>query len=241
MLGRIFMLPLLRPPVESAYFSAPLSWRAFFRARYAGASEDNQMTEIPSAVLDLLEDTRYGVSFPVPSGCQMRFVHEGVDLGGFYAYSQYDGILKAVQAAIIDNKALRDRYRRRPDGKRPYRFQRAPHGTTGVVGVSCGPYFDPRRDKEAYRYQVSWRQNESPRSKTFHLSASANADQHLHAFRTAIQFRKEWEMLLGEFDPTKYKFWRTRRLYEPGHPALPLSYWDKTVKIRVPDLSGFRD
>jgi hypothetical protein len=184
------------------------------------------MSGISSTVLDLLEKTRYGVSFPDPTGCQMRFVHEGVDLGGFYAYSKHGGILEAVQAAIADNKALRDQYRRRPDGKRPYRFHRAPHGTTGVVGVSCGPYFDPRRDKEAYRYQVSWRRNERPRSKTFHLSASATADQHLHSFRTALQFRKEWESLLDEFDPARYKLWRTHRLYEPGYPVLPLSYWD---------------
>lgn len=183
------------------------------------------MAGIPDIAHDLLSGTRYGVSFPCDSGCQMRFIHQGVELGGYYAYSTYGGVREAVQAAIADNIALRDQYRRRPDGRRPYHFQRAPHGTTGVVGVSCGPYHDPRRESEAYRYQVHWRRAGVQKSKTFHLSSDATADQHLHAFRTALQFRKEWEVFLDEFDPTRYKLWRTHRLYEPGHPTLPSSFW----------------
>lgn len=184
------------------------------------------MAGIPYIVHDLLQETRFGISFPCDSGCQMRFIHEGVDLGGFYAYSKHGGIREAVQAAISDNKELRAQYRCRPDGKRSYRFQRLAYGTTGVVGVSCGPYYDPRRDIEAFRYQVHWRLDNQHKSKTFHLSEGATADQHLHAFRTAIQFRKEWEALLNDFDPSRYKLWRSHRLYDPGHPALPVSFWE---------------
>lgn len=61
---------------------------------------------IPEDVLNLLKETRYGVSFPDPSGCQMRFVNNGVDLGGFFPYRQHGGIKGAVQAAIERNKEL---------------------------------------------------------------------------------------------------------------------------------------
>lgn len=50
------------------------------------------MAAIPYSVYDLLAETRYGVSFPCDSGCQMRFKQEGKDLGGFYPYSQYGGV-----------------------------------------------------------------------------------------------------------------------------------------------------
>lgn len=183
------------------------------------------MASIPFIVHDLLQETRYGITFPFSSGCQMRFIHQGVDLGGYYSYSKYGGVRESVLAAIRDNVALRTQYRRRPDGRRAYHIQRAPHGTTGVVGVSCGQYHDPRRDTEAFRYQVHWRRDSQRKAKTFHLSAEATTDQHLHAFRTAIQFRKEWEALLDDFDPTRYKLWRNCRLYLPGSPSLPDSFW----------------
>lgn len=183
------------------------------------------LSHIPEEVREILATTRYGISFPYPGICQMRFVHNGVDLGGSYPYSVYDGVVGAVNAAVADNVALREKYRCRPDGKRAYRIHRKPHGTTGVVGGSCGPYIDSRRGIEAFRYQVHWRKESARRARTFHLSQDASADQHLHAFRTAIQFRKEWEALLDGFDPTRYKLWRTHRLYEPGQPALPPSFW----------------
>lgn len=188
------------------------------------------MPGIPYIVQDLLIETRFGISFPCNTGCQMRFIHEGEDLGGFYAYSKFGGIREAVKTAISDNRDLRAEYRCRSDGKRAYRFQRQPYGTTGFVGVSCGPYYDPRRDIEAFRYQVHWRRNSQQRSKTFHLSVGATPDQHLHAFRTAIQFRKEWECFLDDFDPGRYTLWRSYRLYEPGQPVLPDSFWETESK-----------
>jgi len=52
------------------------------------------MAKMPYIVHDLLEETRFGISFPCDSGCQMRFIHEGVDLGGFYAYSAFNGDIR---------------------------------------------------------------------------------------------------------------------------------------------------
>jgi len=187
----------------------------------SGSSE-----HVPLEARDLLENTRYGISFPDPSGCQMRFKVAGVDLGGFYSYSAHGGVRQAVIAAVADNMVLREKHRRRAvDGKPSLRLKRRPGGSTGVRGVSGGVYYDGRRSTSFFRYQVSWRHNNRPKSKSFHLPLDASADQMLHTFRTAIQFRAEWELQLTEFEPAKYQFWRSQRLYEPGHPMLPQGFW----------------
>lgn len=186
-------------------------------------------SHIPVEVRHLLESTRYGVSFPDPSGCQMRFVHDGVDLGGFYAYQKYGGLEQAVQAAIKKNIELRTIYHIKSDGRRRIQPKRMARGTTGILGVAGAKYYDSRRDKWAFRYQVSWRQHQKPKSKTFHLSYDCSSDQMLHAFRTAIQFRAEWEVMANEFDPAKYALWRVRRLYESGNPLLPDGFWSATT------------
>lgn len=179
------------------------------------------MPGTPKAVADLLKDTRYGVSFPCTTGCQMRFVHKGEDLGGFYAYSQWGGVRPAVKAAIARNQQLRAKYGRNDQGRLRVREKLITHGNTGVVGVSGSWNYDRRRDSWSWRYQVSWRIDGVPKTKSFHLMASATPDQFLHAFRTAIQFRREWELTGNQFDPSRYQLWRTRRLYEPGTPLLP--------------------
>jgi hypothetical protein len=182
-------------------------------------------SHIPEEVRDLLAGTRYGVSFPEPSGCQMRFIQDGVDFGEFFSCRQYGGVRQAVQSAIEKNKELRERYGRKPDGKPKHRIHRKRDGTTGVVGVSGALYYDKRRDTWAFRYQSSWRRKGKPQSKTFHLSKDATPDQLLHGLRTAVQFRKEWELMAEDFDPVRYQQWRVRRLYDPGEPLLPAGFW----------------
>ena len=191
------------------------------------------MSSIPKEVQDLLEETRYGISFPVPSGCQMRFIHKGEDLGGFYAYSQWGGIRKAVEAAISRNMQLRMKYGRNEKGHLKTREVLETKGNTGVVGVSGNWTFDKRRNTTRWRYQVSWRMDGVPKSKTFDLSESATPDQFLHAFRTAIQFRKEWEMKKESFDPSPYRLWRVRRLYEPGRPLLPEGFFEDLSRRKM--------
>ena len=185
-------------------------------------------SHIPTEVRELLSDTRYGLSFPAPSFCQMRFKRNRVDHGGSYPYSRFGGVRGAVLAAIDDNKALREQFLRKSDGKPAFRTERRKSGTTGVVGVAGAPYLDGRRQIWSWRYQVSWRKNNRPCSKTFHLALDSTPDQMLHAFRSAIQFRAEYEALLSEFDPSKYKHWRIRRLYEPRQPLLRENFWPAT-------------
>lgn len=179
----------------------------------------------------LLEDSRYGISFPCKGGCQMRFKHQGKDLGGYYSFRQWGGAVKAVEAAISRNKQLRALYKRKSDGRPPTRVSSRPRSNTGVIGVSSNVFYDKRRDRYYFRYQASWRYEGRPRSKSFQLSLDSSADQRLHAFRTALQFRKEWEAMRDRFRPEKYALWRERRMYEPGRPLLPPGFWGDVLSL----------
>ena len=181
---------------------------------------------IPAEVTHLLESDRHGITFPCQSGCQMRFIHQGKDLGGFYSYRQWGGIKKAVEAAIQRNTALRAKYGRGKAGRIQTRSQFEPRSNVGVVGVSSSRYFDKRRQRYYFRYLVAWADGKGRRKvKSFNLLANSTPDQYLHAYRSAIQFRKEWEALLAEFSPSKYTLWRDKRLYAPGTPTLPADFW----------------
>lgn len=185
----------------------------------------SQSELMPPGVEDLFTDTKYGVSFPDRTGCQMRFVHKGKDLGWYFNYNDYDTPRDAVLAAIATNKAYREKYKRLPNG-RPTVFERAPSGTLGVLGVSGSWLEDKRRGSWSYRYQVNWLQQGNKKTKSFWLAADSTPDQFLHGYRTAIQFRAEWEALKDDFDPAHYSLWRSRRLYEPGRPLLPTGFFD---------------
>ncbi|WP_166255922.1 hypothetical protein [Marinobacter salicampi] len=181
---------------------------------------------IPAEVRDLLAESRFGITFPCPTGCQMRFIQEGKDLGQFYAYSHWGGMRGAVEAAISRNQQLRALYKRNKSG-RPRSRERSPsRSNTGVLGVSKNTYFDKRRNRYYARYMASWRKNSENRSKGFHLAAEATPGQHLHAFRSAMAFRHDWEEHGDTFDPARFKPWKQKRLYEPGSPDLPSGFWE---------------
>lgn len=169
---------------------------------------------IPIEVEDLLKDQAFGVSFPCRSGCQMRFIRNGVDLGGYYSYAQWGGIRKAVEAAISENQKLRTLYKRKgAGGKVAFRDGGNPKNNTGVMGVSGSWYFDPRRDKYYFRYLVRWVDPEGQAHiKTFNLVEPFTADQQFHTFRTAVQFRKSWEFHMDDLNHAMFEYWRSRRL-----------------------------
>ena len=190
---------------------------------------------IPKDVVDLLSKSRYGITFPCASGCQMRFKHRGKDLGGFYSYKQWGGVRKAVKAAISRNQQLRAMHRRRgSSGKVVFRLDGPPTSNTGFTGVSGSRYLDSRREKYYYRYQVRW---QDPQGKahirSFNLVEPYTPDQQLHAYRTAIQFRKDWEMNLDLFRPERYQLWKSRRLYLESQPELPNDFWHAGEKLKL--------
>jgi hypothetical protein len=182
---------------------------------------------IPAEVRDLLDSHSYGISFPCYSGCQMRFIQNGEDLGRFYSYRQWGGVRKAVRAAIDRNLQLRVAHRRKAKtGKQIYRRASVSHSNTGVVGVSGSRYLDARRGTWHWRYLVRWVDAKGePHIKSFNLVEPYTSDQQLHALRSAVQFRKTWEEDVDIFDPTPFKLWRQKRLYDQGKPELPSGFW----------------
>lgn len=187
---------------------------------------NESLEHIPASVRGLLKETRYGVSFPHDSGCQMRLVHQGENLGGYYNYNEWGGVRQAVEAAINRNKQLRAALNRENSGNPKIRDHRSNRSNTGVLGVSKNTYYDKRRGRYYTRYMASWRRNNKNQNKGFHVPENATADQHFHALRTAIQFRVRWESSGNQFSPSRFKLWRQKRLYEPGEPDLPLDFFE---------------
>ncbi|KMT67061.1 hypothetical protein [Catenovulum maritimum] len=158
-----------------------------------------------------LTENTFGISFPSRSGCQMRFVRNGKDLGGFYSYKQWGSVNKAVEAAISKNRQLKALY---PISKTNRKRKPKPDASCGFNGVGFREKLDKRRNKIERFYWASFKRNGKPAIKTFSLGYKEfSADQQLHAYRTAIQFRKEWELLDSEMKEEKYKDWQNKRLY----------------------------
>lgn len=93
--------------------------------------------------------------------------------------------------------------------------------STGVLGVSRSVQFDKRRSVYYLVYSCHWRRDGKGHTKTFHVGryAEVSTDEELHAFRTAVLFRKEYEMykdneIENQFSPERFKFWRKLRLYD---------------------------
>lgn len=152
-----------------------------------------------------LSENGHGLSFPCKSGCQMRLIKDGQDLGGFYSYRQFGSIAKAVQAAMNKNRHLKVAIKSQPGGASKSEF---------VYFVNR---FDKRKGKTEYRYQVSYRKNGKVANKAFSLGhAEPSADKLLHAYLTAKLFRFYYEELGEDFDESCFKRWKHTRLYLPG-------------------------
>ncbi|GEM_PF-2240321 len=176
---------------------------------------------IPKQYQAILENDAHGISFPCKSGCQMRFIRNKVDMGGFYSYKQWGGIDKALKAAINRNKQLKMLY---PTHRIKRQHKPKEGASCGFNGVGYREKLDKRRNEIERFYWVSYRRNGKPAVKTFSLGYSDfSADLQLHAYRTAIQFRAEWDADGNSMEEAKYKKWKSVRLYDPGYPKCDYS------------------
>ncbi|NTS78563.1 hypothetical protein HR060_17100 [Catenovulum sp. SM1970] len=146
----------------------------------------------------------------------MRFIRNKKDLGGFYSYKQWGGIEKALDAAMSRNKQLKALH---PTSK-IRRVRKPKDGTScGFNGVGYREKLDKRRNEIERFYWVSYKKNDKPAVKTFSLGYTHfNADLQFHAYRTAIQFRQEWDEFGEDMNFDKYRRWRKLKLYEFGTP-----------------------
>lgn len=153
-----------------------------------------------------LQEDGHGLSFPCVSGCQMRFIRDGKNHGGFFSYKQFGGVGKAVLAAMNRNRLLRARFShaRKSDSDFVYLVVRS----------------DKRKGKTEWRYQVSYTKAGKPACKAFSMGHTPPSTEKLvHAYLTARLFRFYFEELGPDFDESAFKVWKTTRLYLPGSMA----------------------
>jgi len=158
------------------------------------------------------------VTEPDHRGYQVRIVRKGKEYSRYFSHNSWGSKKKSLEAAV----SWRDQ-------------QLAFHGkkikslvssgalvnnkSTGVRGVTKSISYDKRRDVHYLVYQVHWQQKGVVKNRKFQvgLASKVTADQELHTFRTALHFRKAYELSVEkdiDFYPEWYVNWKTSRLYE---------------------------
>ncbi len=156
------------------------------------------------------------ITEPDAFGYQVRIVRRGVERSRYFSHRLWGGKHKSLKAAIN----WRDQMLAILKGGRT-RFMKTPSNkiSTGVTGVSRTIKYDKRKDKSYLCYTVFWIKEGKPRNKTFQVGniKTVTADQELHAYRTAVLFRKAYEYAIDNdhpFDDLLFKNWKNMRLYE---------------------------
>lgn len=155
------------------------------------------------------------ITMPDPHGFQVRLVRMGVEYSRYFSIKVWGGKKKALEAA----QNWRDLKRASLPKHKPYLNDTPANKTTGVNGISKIVHLDRRRGTKTLRYQVSYlNQERKPTVRTFQVGRieSVTADDDLHAFRTAVMFRKEYEFaraVEADFHPERFKDWKQERLY----------------------------
>ncbi len=160
------------------------------------------------------------ITEPDNKGFQVRIVRNKKEYSRYFSHKLWGGRQQALKSAINWRDQTLVLFSSKPTYQQMTRI--FPNKiSTGVTGVSRTIQYDKRRDVRSLIYSCHWRLNGKGHTKTFHVGRmeEINADQELHAFRTAIRFRHEYEMyrangLESQFDPTKYKNWKKERLYD---------------------------
>jgi hypothetical protein len=153
------------------------------------------------------------ITEPDSGGFQVRVVRDRKEYSRYFSHNLWGSKNKSLKGAINWREqilVLIGDKKPTPIGKK----------STGIVGVSRTVQFDKRRDEHSLVYSCHWRRNGKGHTKTFHVGLVENVtpDMEFHAFRTAVQFRKEYEFYkdrgkIDFFMPERYKLWRTERLY----------------------------
>lgn len=158
---------------------------------------------------------RRNITQPDPNGLQVRVVRQGVEHSRYFSFNVWGGKQKALEAA----QNWRDMKRASLPKETPFINDAPKNNTTGIYGISKVVHHDKRRNTSSLRYQVSYKTKDDRQTvRTFQVGRleEITADMDLHAFRTAVCFRKEYELArsLGEdFDAERFRNWKKERLY----------------------------
>ncbi|MFC1749507.1 hypothetical protein ACFL2V_11950 [Pseudomonadota bacterium] len=158
------------------------------------------------------------ITEPDNKGFQVRIVRNKKEYSRYFAHRQWGSRKKALDGAI----SWRDQQLVLLGKASKYLSERSvisTKKTTGIRGVSRSVQHDKRRDAYYLVYSVHWRKGGKACTKTFHVGRvnKVTADEEFHAFRTAVRFRREYEMSKADdapFDTEHFKQWRKVRLYE---------------------------
>lgn len=154
------------------------------------------------------------ITMPDGLGYQVRVVRNGEEHSRYFSFAVWGGKRRALDAAVNWRDMTKAKL------GEPKRFEgEARNKSTGVRGVSKVIHQDKRRGHSNLRYQVTWtKENGQQAARTFQVGRvdQISADEELHAYRTAVAFRKKYELArsLGiHFDPKEFTNWRNERLY----------------------------
>jgi hypothetical protein len=159
------------------------------------------------------------ITEPSNQGFQVRIVRNNKEYSRYFAHKTWGNKGKSLKGAIswrdqmlvlLQESKRYDQEPRIPLNKK----------STGVVGVTRTIQYDKRRDAHHLVYSCHWRKNGNGHTKTFHVGRAedVSTDEEFHAFRTAVQFRKEYELfkergIENNFFPERYKEWRQKKFY----------------------------
>jgi hypothetical protein len=153
------------------------------------------------------------ITLPGGGGFQVRIVRDGKEYSRYFSHKLWGSKEKSFKAAVSWREQILALV---GDVKPPPLANKS----TGVVGVSKIVKYDKRRRSYSLFYSCHWRKNKKAHTKQFYvgLADEVTADEDFHAFRTAVQFRKEYELFkeTGQedlFSPEKYKLWKTEKVY----------------------------
>jgi len=154
------------------------------------------------------------ITMPDSLGYQVRVVRNGDEHSRYFSFAVWGGKKKALDAAVNWRDMMKARL------GEPRRFEgEARNNSTGVRGVSKVIHEDKRRGHSNLRYQVTWTKEDGKQAaRTFQVGrvGEISADEELHAYRTAVAFRKKYELArsLGQrFDPAEFVNWKLEKLY----------------------------
>lgn len=159
------------------------------------------------------------ITEPDPQGFQVRIVRNKKEYSRYFSHNLWGSRSKALASAISWRDQMlvlfKENNKYRPDAVIPSNKK-----STGIIGVSKHIQYDKRVEKYYVVYSCHWRKNDKGHTKTFHVGrlGGITADQEFHAFRTAVLFRKEYELFKesgkeNDFSQDKYKSWKKNRLY----------------------------
>lgn len=156
------------------------------------------------------------ITQPDDSGYQVRIVRRGKEYSKYFSHRLWGNERRSLQAAI--------HWRDQMDAVllgRNKRFLKVPSNktSTGVTGVSRTIKHDQRKNADYLCYQVFWVNDGVAKNKTFQVGRAENVspDDELHAFRTAVHFRTQYEYAIDnnlKFDDRDYAGWKKRKVYD---------------------------